>query len=327
MLRMAGLLFVAAVIVFALSTPEAAGRRATAVTGLWLDQPLTNWNRPDGRTPSPPEPADIPDIAAPAVCNERLRRPVTAAERTLVKRGWKLFGAAQTFDATQVILATTGWDGMCRPVGYQAFVYWDGRYAGTLAPVAMNARTDGALADVTLVTPTELVAEFDRYAAGDPACCPSRRAVVTYTLHHDDLPVVVATNVRHRPACPDAGSEPPANPEPPTDTTLSGRRWTLTKLEGKPVNTAEPFLEFDASTLRVTGSDGCNRFAGRYDIRGDRIKFFQLAGTKRACLDEAVRKLEMRFNRALPKVNRFVVRDNQLLLYNGRQLLMTLTAK
>ncbi len=307
------------------SAPAAAGRVNS--TGGWLDRPLTNWNRPNGRAPSLPDPADIPDIAAPPACDKQLRRPVTAAERELIKRGWKLFGAAQAFDATQVAMATTGFDDMCRPLGYQAFVYWEGRYAGTLAPSAMNGRTDGALADVKLVSPTSLIAEFNRYAPGDPACCPSRVATVTYELSRDDAPVLKATSVAHRPACPQASAEPPAAPKPPANASLAGRRWTLARIEGEAVGGGECFIELDASAMRVSGSDGCNRFTGSYTVRGDRLKFSPLAGTKRACLDEAVRKLERRFHRALPQVNRFAVRDNQLMLYNGHRLLLTLIAQ
>ncbi|OYT69698.1 MAG: hypothetical protein CFK52_13170 [Chloracidobacterium sp. CP2_5A] len=316
-------LFAGAFALLSLAAPAATSRRAAG--GDWLDQPLTDWNRPDGRLPSLPAPANIPDIGAPAVCNERTRQPVTAAERALVKRGWKLFGAAQAFDMTQVVMAATGFDEMCRPLGYQAFVYWEGRYAGTLAPSAMNARADGALVSVKLLSPTRLVAEFDRYAAGDRACCPSRTATVSYALRRDDLPALKATDVTHRPACPGA-AEPPTDAETPA-AALGGRRWTLAEIGAEAVSGSECFIEFNPSSKRVVGSDGCNRFMGSYESQGDRLKFSRLAGTKRACLDEAARKLEMRFNRALPKVNRFAVTDNQLMLYNGGQLLMTLNAK
>ncbi len=315
-------LFIGAFALLTLSAPVAGSHRL--LTGGWLDRPLTTWNHPHGRPPAPP---DIPDVAAPAVCNGQLRRPVTAAEQALVKQGWKLFGAVQMFDATQVVMATTGFDDRCRPLGYQVFVYSEGRYAGTLAPTAMNAWTDGALVDVKLVSPTSLIAEFHRYAPGDRACCPSRTATVTYELSLDDAPVIKATDVVHRPACPPAAGEPPPIATPPADTTLGGRRWVLARIEGETVRSGECFIEFNPAALRVTGSDGCNRFTGSYTVRGDRLKFSPLAGTKRACLDEAVRKLERRFHRALPQVNRFAVRGNQLLLYNGDRLLLTLIAQ
>lgn len=302
--------------------------------GSWLDRPLTNWNRPAGRPATLPEPPPVPDIAAPAICNEQLRKPMSTAERAILSRGWKLYGATQTFDRLQVVMATTGLDGMCRPLGYQAFIYWDGRYAGTLSPVAMNARADGALIDVHLVSATRIVAEFSRYAAGDAACCPSRTATVTYSLQPDASPTVQAESVTHRAACPRASEEPPVEPvnpapEPPVGAPgdLTGKRWTLIEIEGESVNVDEPFIEFDVRTRRFTGSDGCNRFSGSYTVRGTSLTLGRPVGTKRACLDEAVRKLETRFNRALARVNQFEIQGSRLTLYDGRRRLMVLAVK
>ena len=36
---------------------------------------------------------------------------------------------------------------------------------------------------------------------------------------------------------------------------------------------------------RVSGSDGCNRIAGRYQIKGDAVTFSQILGTQMACID------------------------------------------
>jgi len=63
-------------------------------------------------------------------------------------------------------------DGMCRPLAYQIFVFADGRFAGTLSPVPMNSRTDGAAQTPELFGSTVRVA-YSRYAPSDPLCCPS----------------------------------------------------------------------------------------------------------------------------------------------------------
>ncbi len=315
----------------------AATAEARPTGESWLDRPLTDWNRSRGGQVTPlPEPPDVPDIAAPDICNERMRQPTQSFERTLVARGWKLFGPVQVFGPAQVVMATSGLDGMCRPLGFQVFVLWDGRYAGTLSPVAMQARTDGALVRVELLSPSRMTAEFSRYAPGDPACCPSRTAVVTYALQPGETPTIRAEEVSHFRTCPERPAEPGASsggtPIGGVSGTagpdqLAGKRWTLVEVEGETVNATEPFIEFDAANRRYTGSDGCNRFSGRYEIRGTGLRFAPPTRTKRACLDEPVRRLEARFNRLLPQVNRFEMLGDQLVLYAGRRRLMVLAAR
>ena len=75
-----------------------------------------------------------------------------------------LYGSVQSYGLTRVVTAMSGVDGMCRPLGYQAFIYWEGRYAGTLSPTPMNSRTDGAITNIRLVSGTRIFAEFARYA-------------------------------------------------------------------------------------------------------------------------------------------------------------------
>ena len=72
-------------------------------------------------------------------CREEVRQPASAAERAVVRKGWKLYGPVQSYGTTIVFTALAGFDGMCRPLGYQAFLYSEGRYAGTLSPVPMNS--------------------------------------------------------------------------------------------------------------------------------------------------------------------------------------------
>jgi LppP/LprE lipoprotein len=146
----------------------------------WLDQTAANWNRPDGSVP----PAPVVDGAAQnlARCHEAGRPSTLAADRALRAAGWTLFGPAQLFAATTVVMAMADVDGMCRPLRYQAFVFVNGRFAGTLSPVPMDSRTDGALGVVRLFRANEMVAEFTRYTATDALCCPSRTSTVIYRI-------------------------------------------------------------------------------------------------------------------------------------------------
>jgi hypothetical protein len=70
---------------------------------------------------------------------------------------------------------------MCRPLGYQAFVFVAGRFAGTLSPQPMNARSDGMLKSAQLYD-RMVFASFNRYAEADPLCCPTRTTEVSYRI-------------------------------------------------------------------------------------------------------------------------------------------------
>jgi hypothetical protein len=89
---------------------------------------------------------------------------------------------------------------MCRPWQYQAFVFVDGKFAGTLAPDVMNARTDGSYFTAKSGdADAPLVAEFNRYTDRDPLCCPSRRATVSYRIDTSAAgPLVVPLRVQHQ---------------------------------------------------------------------------------------------------------------------------------
>ena len=67
---------------------------------------------------------------------------------------------------------------------------------------------------------------------------------------------------------------------------LAGTSWRALEIEGSPVppvqSKQEPYLIFNAAG-RVSGSTGCNRFAGSYQQDGNTLHFTPLAVTKMAC--------------------------------------------
>ena len=119
-------------------------------------------------------------------CRESERPAETAEDRSVVAKGWRLFHSYQAGWDIKVIWALSGYDGMCRPWGYQAFVFASGVFAGTMSPKPMDARTDASLFSVQLLSrvvgPDPLVATFERYAESDPLGGPSRRTVVRYRI-------------------------------------------------------------------------------------------------------------------------------------------------
>jgi LppP/LprE lipoprotein len=158
----------------------------------WLDRKLVNWNKPSSELSRLPSPSAATNLDR---CQKSFRSPASDSEKALAGLGWKLFGKVQTAGKTNIVMATSGFDGMCRPMGYQHFVYVEGRYTGTLSPTMMDSRTDGSLITARLVNPTKISAEFSRYTPSDALCCPLRTSFVTYQIQPGKIPNLMATSV------------------------------------------------------------------------------------------------------------------------------------
>lgn len=97
--------------------------------------------------------------------------------------GWVLTGAAQIYDNTTIIMGMSDADGMCRPLGYQVFVFSQGKFAGTLSPIPMDSRTDGSLIQVELYRDGYLSVSFNRYQPDDALCCASGKSRLFYQVN------------------------------------------------------------------------------------------------------------------------------------------------
>ena len=72
---------------------------------------------------------------------------------------------------------------------------------------------------------------------------------------------------------------------------LTGKKWFLKELYGKPVadTTASGekkpiYLEFQPNLVRMNGFGGCNGFGGNYELKGgNRITFSKVISTMMAC--------------------------------------------
>ena len=164
----------------------------------WFEgKPLTNWNRPAATIPKAPK-TDYRIVQ----CQHQLRDPVIPEERAVKAAGWILFnGRGETQSARGVVLVkgqeSYNFDGMCRPLGYQQFVFVNGVFAGTISPNLMNSRSEGNLIQTDIQTPSRLRAEFTRYTAKDPTCCASKASEVTYRIDiANNKPLVVPIQVR-----------------------------------------------------------------------------------------------------------------------------------
>jgi copper homeostasis protein (lipoprotein) len=102
--------------------------------------------------------------------------------------------------------------------------------------------------------------------------------------------------------------------------------WKLTALNGKPVlaaaNQREPSLVLQSAGLhqRATGSGGCNRFTGSYELDGDSLRFGALAGSMMAC--ESGMETEKEYLETLPRVRTWKVLGLHLELFDAAGTLL-----
>jgi hypothetical protein len=150
---------------------------AQARVASWLDEAKpVSWNKPGVQLPAAPKGPINPR------CRELARPPELTEDKRVRDRGWDLVGAYHGGWQIRVIRGTAGYDGMCRPRMYQDFVFVRGVFGGTLSPRVMDSRTDGALRRVSIDSNSRITAEYVRYSATDPLCCPSRTTNVVFDL-------------------------------------------------------------------------------------------------------------------------------------------------
>ena len=131
-----------------------------------------------------------------------------------------------------------------------------------------------------------------------------------------------ATNpVANSPTQPAAGPAPAsAEPAGGGSEKLYAHRWALTEAAGQPV---APTGEARAAHLlffppnRLSGSTGCNRLNGTFELTdGGQVKFSPLATTRMMCPEPAA-AAETRFVQALGTVKTYFVTDATLELRDG----------
>ena len=183
------LLFIASAVVFGAQQPASAPS--------WLDAPLMPWNA-DGPPPLAPAARDSGPALA-ARCHFA-QGPATPATRIVAASGWMPylhFDREIVRGDVEIIGGLSAATEGCEPAGFNVFVVVNGHFAGTLSPVPMVARRDGAIGAVRIVSPESITAEFARYKPGDSDCCPSSHIRVTFRIDRSGrLPVVVPVEAR-----------------------------------------------------------------------------------------------------------------------------------
>jgi len=185
--------------------------RLAGADGAWLDGPVTNWNQPGMAIPqAPPR-----NVASQPMCFDALVVPDSPGKQAVSNAGWFLYNTPAGSPPIEIVNGQSNADGMCRPTGYQAFVFVDGTFAGTLSPILMNSRDDGALVEASVQPGDEIQASYVRYTPQDPLCCPSARSTATFKIDRSGAsPVAVLQSVSTVPTSATPSTPPPSTPPP-----------------------------------------------------------------------------------------------------------------
>jgi len=169
--------------------------------GAWLDtQQPQNWNVLGQAVPAPALPVNRAELDTR--CLRSVRSPETLEDAQVEQQGWLLVGTYSGGWNARVVQGATNFDGMCRPVGYQYFVFSYSVFAGTLSPTPMDARSDGALNRMFLngpeapSGPLSISTSYGRYKPEDALCCPSATSSLTFQVTlQEGKPLVVPMQV------------------------------------------------------------------------------------------------------------------------------------
>ncbi|RAI94797.1 META domain-containing protein [Algoriphagus yeomjeoni] len=100
-----------------------------------------------------------------------------------------------------------------------------------------------------------------------------------------------------------------------------GKQWTLVEIMQVPVQTSgseqDAHLIFDSRQSMISGTGGCNRIFGSYEIgKKNVLEFDEIGSTRMACQDSP---FENKFLEVLKSVRYYQVSAGELLLKNGKK--------
>ena len=90
---------------------------------------------------------------------------------------------------------------------------------------------------------------------------------------------------------------------------LEGTTWKLAKMEAIPANAADTM---------VAGRTNCNRFFGKYELKGQKLEFGNLGMTRMACPEM---QYEDAFVKMLDEVDGYEIKGEELKFYDDKKLL------
>jgi heat shock protein HslJ len=106
------------------------------------------------------------------------------------------------------------------------------------------------------------------------------------------------------------------------------QRWIVVEMKGVPVQQSgsrrDAYINFEVNEKKFVGNGGCNQLNGNYSISKSSISFNDVISTKMSCEDIAFEEI---FLSTLSSVDRYEVRDNDLLLKKKRETVLILRSR
>ena len=104
---------------------------------------------------------------------------------------------------------------------------------------------------------------------------------------------------------------------------LEGTTWKLAKMEAIPAKAIDAeadffTLQFSAADTLVSGRTNCNRFFGKYELKGQKLEFENLGMTRMACPEM---QYEDAFVKMLDEVDGYEIKGEELKFYDDKKLL------
>lgn len=97
---------------------------------------------------------------------------------------------------------------------------------------------------------------------------------------------------------------------------LTGREWVVEDIAGDGLIDSTRVTVHVGREGRVSGTGGCNRYTGQFELTGERLTIGPVAGTMMAC-PEAIMNQEQRFFEALGRVDGFDIDETGALHLRG----------
>ncbi len=111
--------------------------------------------------------------------------------------------------------------------------------------------------------------------------------------------------------------------QPDSWTFVTKHNWKLIQINGITQNNTSAYLTFKSDKNAMSGSGGCNRIFGAYELKNDQISFKNIASTMMACIDADKSKLEGDFVKLLTNNSfKFDVADQTLNFYQDNKLVL-----
>jgi putative lipoprotein len=153
-----------------------------------------------------------------------------------------------------------------------------------------------------------------RIRAGGVSWFASQGYPVLTQGHGKEAQILLRRTVPARAGTP----ELPDDPGPPP-ARLENTWWKLTQVGITTVATTEgqqePHLILEPEGMRASGSGGCNRMTGTYELNGERLTFGPMAGTLMACQNGM--ETEKAFLQALARVQGWKIEGQRLNLLDA----------